>query len=83
MDIDAFIKQIQVDELADKAEQTAKLTPIEYARIRGMRPQRVYYALRNGKLRRETCACGRFVIDVALADAYFEAKEESQDDEEA
>lgn len=71
--IDDLWKQIQEDELADKIEITTHATPIEYARSRGMAPQKVYYALRNhkDKLNTEQCKCGRRVLDIELADIYF------------
>jgi hypothetical protein len=73
MGIDDLWKQIQEDELADKIELTTHATPIEYARSRGIAPQKVYYALRNhkDKLNTEQCKCGRRVLDITLADTYF------------
>jgi hypothetical protein len=76
--IDDFIKQAELDELADKIEITTHATPIEYARARGMAPQKVYYALRNHKesIRTEQCKCGRRVLDITLADIYFGFKDD-------
>lgn len=73
MGIDDLFRQIQEDELADKIELTTHATPIEYARSRGMVPQKVYYALRNhrDKITTEQCNCGRRVLDITLADNYF------------
>lgn len=73
MGIDDLWQQIQEDELADKIELTTHATPIEYARSRGMAPQKVYYALRNhkDKITTEQCKCGRRVLDITLADVYF------------
>lgn len=77
MGIDDLFKQIEADELADKIELTTHATPIEYARSRGMAPQKVYYALRNhkDKLNTEQCKCGRRVLDITLADTYFGFKD--------
>jgi hypothetical protein len=73
MGIDDLWKQIEEDEREDKIETTSHATPIEYARSRGMTPQKVYYALRNHRdqLNTELCNCGRKVIDINLADIYF------------
>ena len=59
-------------ELLDQAETIGKLTPREYARLRFMQPQLVYYHLRNNHIQLELCVCGRKVIDVSLVDKYFE-----------
>jgi len=69
--IDDFFKQIEDDERADRAELESKLTPIDYGKLRGIAPQRVYQKIRNGKLEIERCLCGRKVIDVAKADESF------------
>ena len=74
--IDDLFKQMEEDELTDRAETLAKLTPIEYAKLHSMAPQKVYYAIRNGKLEKETCICGRKVIDVAAADELFGFKKD-------
>lgn len=73
--IDDLFKQIEADELADYADTVTKLTPIEYARLRGIAPQLVYYRLRNRALKWHRCNCGRKVIDIAEADAVFKFKE--------
>lgn len=68
MGIDDLLRQMQEDEEADKLETQTHATPIEYARSRGIRPQRIYYYLRNRKLVSSNCQCGRRVIDMAEAD---------------
>ncbi len=85
--IDDFIRAIQEDERQDKAEHFKKLPPIEYARLRKMVPQRVYYFLRqhrnhtrdkckSGKhIQLEDCICGRRVLDVEEADFFFNIKQ--------
>jgi hypothetical protein len=55
-------------ELEDQAETVGKLTPREYARLRGLTPQIIYYYIRNNVLKLEMCVCGRKVIDVADTD---------------
>lgn len=83
--IDDLFRQMQEDELADKVETTTHATPIEYARARGIAPQKVYYALRNhrDKLNTEHCKCGRRVLDIELADNYFGFKDELSNEEDA
>ena len=64
---DDLIRQMQLDDL----EGASKLTPIEYARMRNMKPQLVYYHIRAGHIEIERCQCGRKVVDVKLSDEYF------------
>lgn len=87
--IDDFLREIEQDELNDKAESVTHLTPIEYARLRGMAPQTVYYALRNhrDRIQAVNCQCGRRVLEITVADSYFgfekEAEKEDDEDREA
>jgi hypothetical protein len=72
---DQFLERVKQDELSD----AEKLSPREYVQLRRklypkLSPQLVYYYIRNGKLKDETCICGRRVIDVAEADAFFEER---------
>jgi hypothetical protein len=64
---DELFEQMQKDELED----ATKLTPIEYARLRGIRPQAVYRALRHHKLEWDRCECNRRVVVVEKADRLF------------
>jgi hypothetical protein len=69
-------EELELEDIAEQADIVGKLSPREYAKIRGIAPQLVYYYLRTGKLKEERCVCGRKVIDVAAADASLqEAKE--------
>lgn len=74
--MDELRAMIEADELADKAEALKKMTPVEYARMRGIAPQLVYYYIRSGRLEKEQCICGRGVIDVESADQVLQAKKE-------
>jgi hypothetical protein len=65
----------------DEAEGATKLSPREYGLSHGIKPQLVYYYIRKGDLKLETCICGRHVIDVAMADEFFR-KDEPQHDED-
>jgi hypothetical protein len=69
--IDDFLRQVEEDEQRDRIAQQTKASPIDYARSRGIRPQKVYAALRSGKLTWSGCECGRRVIVVAEADELF------------
>ena len=65
--IDDLIREMQRDDL----EGATKLPPIQYAKLRGIYPQKVYKALRSHKLEATRCDCGRKVVVVAEADEYF------------
>lgn len=47
------------------------MSPIDYGKARSIAPQRVYAAIKSGKLEKLQCQCGRTVIDVAAADKHF------------
>ena len=71
---DELRKLMEEHELQD----ATKLTPIEYGRLRGIKPQLIYYHLRTHNnpesekhLLLERCLCGKSVLDVKLADQYF------------
>jgi hypothetical protein len=55
----------------EDADGAIKLSPREYARLRGKKPQLIYYYIRTKRLALEQCICGRNVIDVEAADAFF------------
>lgn len=81
--IDDFIAQAQADELADRMAEQKKASPIEYAKTRqGVSPQLVYYHIRAGHLKKETCICGRSVVDIEAADAIFFPPGKHDKDEE-
>jgi hypothetical protein len=67
MGIDDFIREAEEDERAD----ATKLPVIEYAKLRGLYPQKVYTAIRNRKLEQHWCDCGRKVVWIEEADEYF------------
>lgn len=67
MDIDGLLREMERDDL----EGATKLPPIQYAKLRGIRPQKVYAAIRNGKLEPTKCECGRKVVVVEEADEHF------------
>jgi hypothetical protein len=68
-------EELALLEIREQAAQVGKLSPREYAKIRGKAPQLVYYHIRKKHIEMETCICGRKVIDVAKADAAFAQSE--------
>jgi hypothetical protein len=73
--VDELIRLVEEDELRDRAETSELMSPIDYAKLRGLKPQKVYYYLRTGKLEEQYCNCGRKCVNVVLADALFEELE--------
>lgn len=61
-------------DIQDQAEEVGFLTPREYAKLRGMKPQMVYYYLRTGVITDELCKCGRRVINVVTTDEALSSK---------
>lgn len=72
---DELMRQMELDELEDRAETITKLSPREYGKMRGIAPQLVYYHMRNGKIKKEQCICGKTVIDIDAADQFFKKGE--------
>lgn len=58
----------ELEDLEDQVKEVGKLTPREYARLRDIAPQLVYYYIRNKVIELEYCVCGRRVIDVKTTD---------------
>lgn len=73
---DELIEQMQLDEF----EGATKLSPREYGKMRKIAPQLVYYHIRQGKIKKEHCICGRSVIDIDAADQHFKKGKYSDDD---
>lgn len=80
MGIDDFLKAIQEDEQHDRVATQTKATPIDYARSRGIAPQKVYKSLRGRKLEWHSCECGRRVIAIAEADELYGLVEDGADE---
>jgi len=79
VNLDELFAKIEEDTLRD----ARALSPMDYAKMRHIYPQRVYKALRNGQLERRVCLCGRLVVDVVEADEFFGFKSEEDDTDEA
>jgi hypothetical protein len=66
--IDEFFEFMKQADL----EGAPKMGVIDYAKMRGLYPQKVYAAIRNHKLGTGFCSeCGRKVVEVEVADEYF------------
>jgi hypothetical protein len=83
--IDDAIRAMEED-----VEGATLLPPIQYAKLRGMYPQKVYAALRNKRLDYAICQCGRKCVSIEEADEYFKqgawkpgAEQALQEEEEA
>lgn len=84
--LEDLFREMEEDERHDRIEATGKASPIEYARMRNIIPQKVYYFIRRGKLELSPCGeCGRKVVDVSEADKVLFAsvlKEAIQEEED-
>lgn len=69
MNIEEMIAAMEADERQDQLVEQTTASISDYARARGFRPQLVHYHIRAGHFRKERCACGRWVINIAEADA--------------
>jgi len=67
-DSDELMRLMEEDELQDQAEVQSRMAIGNYAKLRHVTPQSVHYYIRNKRLNKYKCDCGRFVIDVAEAD---------------
>jgi hypothetical protein len=77
--MDELMKQMELDDL----DGVTKLSPRDYGKLRGISPQLVYYHIREGRIDKERCECGRSVIDVDKADQHFKkGKYRASTDEE-
>jgi hypothetical protein len=73
LNTDQLFRQMQLDELAD----ATLITPVDFAHIRPITPQLVYYAIRTKKVTTQRCACGRSCINKDEADDYYRSKKGS------
>jgi len=74
--MDKHVENMNTDELLarmeqDDLEEAPLITPIEFAKIRPIAPQSIYYAIRTHKLATRTCTCGRKCIVKNEADDHF------------
>lgn len=76
---DESTQNLNTDELIakmaqDELEDAPLITPVNYAKVRPIAPQSIYYAIRTGKLAIKQCNCGRKCIDKDEADDYYRGK---------
>lgn len=69
MNIEELMEAMERDDLADQINDSGLAAVGDYARSRGFRPQLVHYHIRQNHFKKTRCACGRWVITVAEADA--------------
>lgn len=77
VDSDELARLIEEDERLDAAD-SGLMTPIDYAKLRGIFPQKVYKAIKLGKLPSYRCQCGRRIINVKEADTLFKLGEQHE-----
>lgn len=64
-----MIAAMEADEREDQLTEQTTASISDYARARGFRPQLVHYHIRAAHFKKVRCACGRWVINIAEADA--------------
>lgn len=68
------LKSISVEELQEQADEIDFLTPREFAKLQGVRPQQVYTWIRKGVIEAERCKCGRTVVCVSKSQATLQRR---------
>jgi uncharacterized protein (DUF39 family) len=76
---DELRQLIEEDERKDALTVNRLMKPRDYARARGMYPQKVYAKLREGKINWEKCECGSLCIVVEECDLFFGFKKQEED----
>jgi hypothetical protein len=72
------LRLMEEDELHDRVAQQTLASPIDYAKSRGIAPQKVYYWIRTKRLEKETCPCGRSCVNIEAADKVLKATEDAK-----
>lgn len=75
---DDLIEQMKADEVVG----ATKMSPRDWAKTKSIAPQLVYYYIKAGHIKKETCQCGRSVIDVEDAEAFWREKHGITDEDE-
>jgi excisionase family DNA binding protein len=68
------LNTISVEELQEQADEVDYLTPREFAKLIGVKPQQVYMWIRKGVLEPERCQCGRTLVRVSKSKAIIQAR---------
>lgn len=79
---DELLRMIEQDEAEDGLVEQTHMAISEYARARHITPQLVHYYIRNKRLKKHRCVCGRYVINIEEADIALKFKEEAKDNGE-
>lgn len=74
-DSDELFRMMEEDELEDQAATQTHMAVSEYARLRHITPQNVHYYIRNKRLKKYRCVCGKPVINIEEADIALRFKE--------
>lgn len=74
--MDELIAKMEADEL----EGAPYLTPRDFAKMVGDSPQLVYYHIRQKHIKKTRCVCGRTVINVEEAKAFWETLKKGKKD---
>jgi hypothetical protein len=69
LNMDELFRQMELDE----TEDAPLITPVNFAKIRPITPQQIYYLIRTHKVTVRICACGRKCVVKEEVDAYFRA----------
>ncbi len=69
-----IVEEFDLLDIQEQADEVGYLTPREYAKLRGMAPQLIYYYIRNKVVEVELCKCGRKVIHVKTVDRVLEER---------
>jgi hypothetical protein len=64
---DELIAQMELDELEDATH----MSPRDFAKMMKVSPQLVYYHIRAGHIKKRRCLCGRSVVEVKEAEAFW------------
>lgn len=78
---DELLQMIEEDELEDQAAVQTHMSISDYARLRHITPQNVHYYIRNKRLNKYKCICGKPVINIEEADIALRFKETDSDQE--
>lgn len=79
-DSDELLRLMEEDELADGLVTQTHMAISDYARARHVTPQLVHYYIRNKRLKKHKCACGRYVVNIEEADIAMKFKEPPKDE---
>ena len=77
-----LIAEMEKDDLKDRLHHQTLASVIDYGKLRGIKPQLVYYHIRRGHIAPVVCECGRKCVTIAEADAFFGKVQDLSDGED-